>query len=88
MLHLPAQPLTGMIDALETAGLVRRSPNPADRRSAIVELTDTGRATVDRICPPLIDIEEDCMATLTAEEQRELVALLARVDARIAHRRG
>ena len=88
MLHLPGQTLTGMIDQLEIAGLVRRSPNPADRRSTIVELTDTGRATVDRICPPLIDIEEDCMAALTSAEQREIVALLAKVDSRITQRRS
>jgi DNA-binding MarR family transcriptional regulator len=88
MLHLPAQTLTGMIDQLEAAGLVRRSPNPADRRSTIVDLTDTGSATVDRICPPLIQIEQDCMSTLSASEQSQIMALLAKVDARITQRRA
>lgn len=88
MLHLPAQTLTGLLDQLESASLVRRSPNPADRRSILVELTEQGKAIVERICPPLIEIERDCMVTLSAAEQRQLVALLAKVDARITQRRA
>lgn len=34
------------IDRLEGRGLVRRIPNPADRRSSLLELTDAGRALV------------------------------------------
>lgn len=34
--------LTPMLDRLEAAGFVYREPNPADRRSVIVVLTDTG----------------------------------------------
>ncbi|MBM7490746.1 DNA-binding MarR family transcriptional regulator [Micromonospora luteifusca] len=35
------------IDRLEGRGWVRRIPNPADRRSSLLELTDAGRALVD-----------------------------------------
>jgi DNA-binding MarR family transcriptional regulator len=87
ILHLPGQTLTGVIDQLETAGLVVRCPNPTDRRSVLVEMTAEGHAAVDRICPPLIDIERDCMATLTAAEQHQLVDLLAKVEAQINQRR-
>ena len=41
-----------------------------------------------RICPPLIDIERDCVVALSAAEQRQLVALLAKIDARITQRRA
>jgi len=88
MLHLPAQTITGVLDQLEAAGLVRRSPNPADRRSTLAELTADGQAALDRICPPLIDIQEDCMATLSAAEQRRIIELLAKVRARVAQRRA
>lgn len=88
MLHLPAQTITGVLDQLEATGLVRRCPNPADRRSTLVELTAGGQAALDRICPPLIDIEEDCMATLSAAEQRQIIDLLAKVQARVTQRRA
>jgi DNA-binding MarR family transcriptional regulator len=86
--HLPAQTLTGVLDQLAAAGFVRRLPNPADRRSILVELTAAGQAALDRICPPLIEIEEDCMATLSDAELLRITGLLARVQARIAQRRA
>ena len=36
--------LTGVLDRLERRGLVERVPNPADRRSVLVRLTEEGRA--------------------------------------------
>ena len=36
-----------MLDRLETAKFVRREPNPDDRRSVIVVLTDRGEAVLD-----------------------------------------
>jgi DNA-binding MarR family transcriptional regulator len=88
ILHLPAQTLTGVVDQLEGVGLVRRVPNPADRRSILVELTERGQATIERVCPPLIDVEEDCLATLSPAERRLLVDLLAKIETRILERRS
>lgn len=34
--------VTGLVDALETAGLVERRAHPTDRRATLVNLTDTG----------------------------------------------
>jgi MarR family transcriptional regulator, organic hydroperoxide resistance regulator len=34
-----------LVDRLESAGLCRRLPNPADRRSSLVELTPAGQRT-------------------------------------------
>jgi DNA-binding MarR family transcriptional regulator len=39
--------LTPMLDRLETAKFVRREPNPDDRRSVIVVLTEQGEAALD-----------------------------------------
>lgn len=38
--------LTPMLDRLESAGFVRREPNPDDRRSVIVSLTERGDAAL------------------------------------------
>ncbi len=35
--------VTALVDALTDDGLVVRHPNPADRRSALLQLTETGR---------------------------------------------
>jgi DNA-binding MarR family transcriptional regulator len=86
-LHLPAQTITSVLDQLQAAGLVSRSPHPSDRRSTIAELTPAGRQTVERVCPPLTDIEEDCMSALSQAEQDQLISLLTKIQARIAQRR-
>jgi DNA-binding MarR family transcriptional regulator len=87
-LHLPAQTITSVLDQLQAAGLVTRSPHPRDRRSTVAELTPAGRETVDRICPPLIDIEKDCMSALSQAEQDQLISLLTKIQERITQRRA
>jgi len=86
-LHLPAQTITSVLDQLQAAGLVSRSPHPSDRRSTIAELTAVGRQVIDQICPPLIDIENDCMSALSHTEQDQLIDLLTRIQDRITQRR-
>ncbi|MFI0879047.1 MarR family winged helix-turn-helix transcriptional regulator [Streptomyces parvus] len=41
--------VTVMIRKLEARGIVRRGPSPTDKRATLVELTDDGRALVERI---------------------------------------
>ncbi|EFE75228.1 MarR family transcriptional regulator [Streptomyces filamentosus] len=41
--------VTVMIRKLEARGIVRRGPSPSDKRATLVELTDDGRALVERI---------------------------------------
>jgi DNA-binding MarR family transcriptional regulator len=60
---------------LETAGLIERSPDPADRRSSRIELTEQGR---DRVLEGR-GRREDWLASaiaaeLSPEEQRTLLA--------------
>jgi DNA-binding MarR family transcriptional regulator len=40
--------VTALLDRLETGGLIMRVPNPNDRRSTLLELTETGKAVVER----------------------------------------
>src|SRR3954451_16661964 len=39
--------MTNRLDRLEESGLVRRVPDPRDRRGVLVELTTEGRKTID-----------------------------------------
>lgn len=87
LLHLPPQTITGVLDQLQAAGLIQRSPHPSDRRSTIAELTPAGHEAINRICPPLIDVEQDCMSALSQAEQDQLIGLLTKIQRRIAQRR-
>ena len=41
--------ITGLVDALEQSGHVRRTPHPTDRRAVLVELTDGAAETMRRM---------------------------------------
>lgn len=47
-LSLTTGGVSKLVDSIEAAGYCRRRPNPADRRSSIVELTPTGRKALTR----------------------------------------
>jgi DNA-binding MarR family transcriptional regulator len=73
-----ASNVTGLVDRLESRGLVRRRPSPADRRVKVLDLTPTGcrlRAVlIDRMtAPPVI------LGRLSVREQRALVRILSRL---------
>ena len=68
--------MTNRIDRLEGRGLVRREPDPADRRGVRVVLTDAGRQTVDDALFDLVAREHDLLATLPPDRQTELATLL------------
>ena len=48
-LHIAPRSATEVIDALETKGLVRRSPDPTDRRATLVSLTSKGVELSDEV---------------------------------------
>ena len=49
------------LERLERAGLVRRRPNPADRRSVIVDMTQQARRTARRVFGPLAGRERELL---------------------------
>jgi DNA-binding MarR family transcriptional regulator len=76
--------MTATLDLLEHRGWIRRIPNPADRRSVLIEITPDGRAIADQLLPGIRAIEKDTMSTLTPDERAHLLDLLAKVLARAA----
>jgi MarR family transcriptional regulator, 2-MHQ and catechol-resistance regulon repressor len=64
--------MTLVIDNLEKHGLVQRVRSSEDRRMIIIELTDAGRQTIERVFPlHAAQIREE-MRVLSPEEQAEL----------------
>jgi DNA-binding MarR family transcriptional regulator len=78
--------MTNRIDRLEEAGLVRRRPDPQDKRGVLVTLTATGRSRVDDALADLLKAERALLASLPAESRGALAdllrMLLAPLDAR------
>ena len=68
--------MTNRIDRLAEAGLVRRKPDPRDRRGVLVTLTDQGRATADDALADLLRRERELLASLGPDDQRTLAGLL------------
>ena len=87
-LHVPGQTLTGVLDALERAGHVRRIPNPRDRRSVLVEITPAGRAAFATVCPDLVAVEEACLSELKPADLARLTRMLSTIQATIARARS
>jgi DNA-binding MarR family transcriptional regulator len=68
--------MTNRIDRLTAAGLVRREPDPRDRRGVLVTLTEQGKATVDAALAGLLDRERKLLAGLDGEQREVLAGLL------------
>ncbi len=73
-----ASNVTGLVDRLESRGLVRRQPSPEDRRVKALELTPAGvrlrSKVLERMAKP-----PDSLGRLSADEQRALVKILKRL---------
>jgi DNA-binding MarR family transcriptional regulator len=76
--------ITGLIDRLEQAELVRRVRCPEDRRVIYVELTAKGAAALASLDEPLGDLHRTLMGHLSQAELRSLIALLEKVRERLA----
>jgi DNA-binding MarR family transcriptional regulator len=68
--------MTNRIDRLAAAGLVRREPDPRDKRGVLVTLTDRGMARVDAALADLLRRERALLASLNAGERRRLADLM------------
>ena len=68
--------MTNRIDRLETRGLVRRRPDPSDRRGVNVSLTARGRKLIDKAIQYRLDSARDSLRALSPAQQRKLARLL------------
>lgn len=71
--------LTRLLDKLERLGYLQRIPDPSDRRSLRLELTDAGREVRARVIACASAAAESAFADITHAEQRQLHGLLERV---------
>lgn len=76
--------ITGLVDTLERAGLVTRTPHPEDRRMMSVGLTRRGEKLLARIMPEHFRRMAWLMEPLSENDRRVFVRLLTKVLTRAA----
>jgi DNA-binding MarR family transcriptional regulator len=79
-LRIAPRSVTEVLDGLEERGLVRRVPDPTDRRATLIELTDTGRALLAEVDAARDGESAVYLSVLSEREQATLARLLRRLD--------
>jgi DNA-binding MarR family transcriptional regulator len=69
----------GVVDRLESKGLVKRVGNPRDRRTWLLELTTMGAAQLDLVLPVIRKLEEGILSALEPDERALCLAILKKL---------
>ena len=75
-LHIAPRSTTDVVDGLQERGLIRRSPDPHDRRAMLVSLTDEGRRAGSAIRAARDADAERFFAALSDTDRHELARIL------------
>ncbi|NMH66502.1 MarR family winged helix-turn-helix transcriptional regulator [Shewanella salipaludis] len=78
-LMITSSGLTDRLHRLTKLGYVSRQADPNDKRSSLVQLTYEGRAVIEAAFAEDMALENQIVDALTEKEQKQLVALLAKL---------
>ncbi len=67
------------LDKMEQQGLIERVADPGDRRSAVIRLTEAGRARFNETTPAHLAIQDRMLAALAPAERDDLARLLRKL---------
>jgi DNA-binding MarR family transcriptional regulator len=87
-MELSSGTMTNRLDRLESAGIVRRLPDPDDRRSVLVELTEDGKQRYQRTVGVQAEKEALVTSALSAREKAQLNGLLRKMMVEFERREG
>ena len=80
-LHKSPSHLSRVVDRAEASGLVRRMPDPDDRRAHLIAATPAGEAAVAEFLPHLEEaLQRVIYSALSESEIETLISLLKRVS--------
>jgi DNA-binding MarR family transcriptional regulator len=71
--------IQGVVRRLIERGLIERSHDPLDRRTAVLAPTEAGRAMVAATVPCAQRAHDAALSPLTADEQRVFLSLLRKM---------
>lgn len=69
----------GVLDRLESRGLIQRSASAEDRRVRLINLTATGRDTLQAVTPGMLAAQERILEPLPQAQRRVFMAMLERL---------
>jgi DNA-binding MarR family transcriptional regulator len=75
--------LTIMVDRLESKKYLERTPNPGDRRSYLISLTETGEKKYREHTTAHKEMTNRCLGDFSEEEQQVFISFLNRFIERI-----
>jgi len=75
-LMLSAAGMTSRLDRLETLRLIARLPEPNDRRSLRIRLTQRGKQLIDDVIPRIVETQWRVVSDLGVKKTTALIALL------------
>lgn len=78
-------PLIRTLNSLEADGLIRRTPNPHDKRSRYIEITPAGLAVVDMVQPALAEIRASVFKDLSDEDMGHAARVLQMILVGVAN---
>ena len=70
-----------VLNKLEQAGMILRTPSETDRRTMDIRLTPDGEAAAKEASAKRAERHEQMFAVLSAEEKADLIALLEKINA-------
>src|SRR5256886_7479539 len=75
-LMLSSAGMTNRLDRLESRGLVKRRPDPKDRRGVTTQLSESGRRLVSNAVAEYTKIEAEILKGVSSTERRSLAGSL------------
>ncbi|MEU2914941.1 MarR family winged helix-turn-helix transcriptional regulator [Streptomyces massasporeus] len=79
--RLDPKDLVGVLNDLQSAGLVVREPDPKDRRKNAVSLTERGARLLKRCEKAARAADDELLAPLSAAEREQFMEMLLRISA-------
>ena len=76
---LDTSTVAGVIDRLESRGLMVRNSSPDDRRVRLLTLTDEGLALLDEIQPAMMRAQQRILEPLSKKDQHEFMRMIRSV---------
>jgi DNA-binding MarR family transcriptional regulator len=73
--------LTGVLQTLESRGLIKRNRSVEDKRLVLVTLTAKGRKLMVSLFPEFNKHEQEVLSGLSAQQKRDLAASLRQITA-------
>jgi len=76
LMYVEPMTLVGYLDALQKAGLIRRLPDPKDKRAKLIELMPAADPVLDRIGAALQAVRTQALENIPDDDQQVLERLL------------